>query len=106
MFKRGLAVVAAATAVVCGLSMRSSAAAIWSDDFNSNTSANYNTYITAGATGPSGDATFAYNYGADPSLRRVGDSCSPPHNRWLDDWHPHPRTDNLQSSVGTVVGAY
>ena len=44
-----------------------SAVVIYSDDFNADTSANYNTFVTAGATGPSGDSTFVYNYGADPA---------------------------------------
>jgi len=63
MVKRGLLVIGAF--VLSGGAI-SSAAVLYTDDFNTNTSANYNTYITAGSTGPSSDVTFAYNYAAAP----------------------------------------
>ncbi len=72
---------------------------IYSDDFNSAaTAANYNVFITAGATGPSSDATFAYDYSAlgIPSAPHTTDSTT---------LGLRLRVDNLQSSVGTVVGA-
>ncbi len=81
-----------------------SAATLYSDDFNSNTSSNYNTYITAGATGPSGDTTFAYDYGAAPGSGGLSLPLAP-HTTDGSSLGLRLRTDNLQSSVGTVVGA-
>lgn len=78
--------------------------AVYSDDFNTNTSANYNVYITAGSTGPSGDATFAYNYGAAPASGGLSIPAAP-HTTDGSTIGLRLRTDNLQSSVGTVVGA-
>jgi hypothetical protein len=76
-----------------------SSAQIYSDDFNSaGDAANYNIYITAGATGPSSDATFAYDYSA------LG-IPSAPHSTGGSTLGLRLRTDNLQSSVGTTVGA-
>ena len=72
---------------------------IYSDDFhNPLDAANYNVFITAGATGPSSDATFYYDYSAlgIPSAPNTTDGST----RGL-----RLRVDNLQSSVGTVVGA-
>ena len=81
-----------------------SAATLYSDPFDVDTSANYNTFITPGATGPSGDATFVYNYGALPAS---GGLAIPPAPHTTDGSTTglRLRTDNLQSSVGTVVGA-
>jgi hypothetical protein len=77
----------------------SSAQTIFSDPFNSAaSSANYNVYITAGATGPSSDATFAYDYSA------LGIPAAP-HTTDATTLGLRLRVDNLQSSVGTVVGA-
>jgi hypothetical protein len=81
-----------------------SAAILYSDDFNSNTSASYNTFITAGATGASGDATFAYDYGAAPGSGGLSMPVAP-HTTDSTTLGLRVRTDNLQSSVGTVVGA-
>ena len=68
MYQRFLSAVAI-TLVQFGMANFSSADIVLSDDFNTNTSANYSTYITQGTTpaGPSGDVTFAYNYGAAPA---------------------------------------
>src|SRR3954471_380904 len=82
----------------------SSASLLYTDTFDTNTSANYNTYITAGATGPSGDATFAYNYGAAPGSGGLSLPLAP-HTTDASTLGLRLRTDNLQSSVGTVVGA-
>jgi hypothetical protein len=76
-----------------------SSAAVYSDDFNSAAdAANYNVLITAGATGPSSDATFGYDYSAlgIPAAPHTADSTT---------LGLRLRVDNLQSSVGTVVGA-
>jgi hypothetical protein len=81
-----------------------SAAILYSDDFNSNTSANYNTYVTAGSTGPSGDATFTYNYGDVPANGGLSIPVAP-HTSDGSTTGLRLRTDNLQASVGTVVGA-
>jgi hypothetical protein len=78
---------------------------IYSDDFNTDTSASYNTFITAGATGPSGDATWAYDYGAAPG---VGGLSMPvaPHTTDGSTKGLRVRTDNLQASASAaVVGA-
>jgi hypothetical protein len=79
-------------------------AQIYSDNFNSDTSANYNIFITPGASGPSGDATFAYNYGAAPGSGGLSIPAAP-HTTDASTIGLRLRTDNLQSSVGTVVGA-
>jgi hypothetical protein len=81
-----------------------SAVVLYSDDFNSDTSANYNTFVTAGATGPSGDSTFVYNYAADPSTGGLAIPVAP-HTTDSSTVGLRVRTDNLQNSVGTVVGA-
>src|ERR1017187_5892065 len=76
-----------------------SSAAVYSDDFNSAlAAANYNVFITAGATGPSSDASFAYDYSA------LGIPAAP-HTTDATTLGLRLRVDNLQSSVGTVVGA-
>jgi hypothetical protein len=76
-----------------------SSASLYSDDFNSVASAAlYNIFITPGATGPSSDATFAYNYSA------LGIPAAP-HTTDSTTLGLRLRVDNLQSSVGTVVGA-
>ena len=82
----------------------SSAQTIYSDNFNADSSANYNIFITAGATGPSSDATFAYNYGAAPGSGGLGIPAAP-HTTDGSTLGLRLRTDNLQSSVGTIVGA-
>lgn len=72
---------------------------IYSDGFSSSAdSANYNTFVTAGATGPSSDATFGYDYSAlgIPAAPNTTDGST---------FGLRLRVDNLQSSVGTVVGA-
>src|SRR5436853_3120024 len=79
-------------------------ATLYTDDFNTNTAANYNTFITNGATGPSGDATFAYNYGAAPGSGGLSIPVAP-HTTDGSALGLRLRTDNLQSSSGTVVGA-
>jgi len=81
-----------------------SAAIVYSDDFNTNTSANYNTYITPGATGPSSDVTWAYNYNAAPGSGGLA-IPSAPHTTDGSTSGVRLRVDNLQSSTGTVVGA-
>jgi len=81
------------------------AALIYSDDFNTNTSANYNTYITAGTSGPSGDVTFGYDYGAAPGSGGLGITTLAPNTTDSSTLGLRLRTDNLQSSSGTVVGA-
>lgn len=76
-----------------------SAQTLYSDDFNSAAdAANYNINITAGATGPSSDATFGYDYSA------LGIPAAP-HTLDSTTLGLRLRVDNLQSSVGTVVGA-
>jgi hypothetical protein len=71
-------------------------------------SANYTVRVTPGATGPSGDATFAYNYGAPSTSGGLG-IPEAPHSLNTGSIVPttglRVRTDNLQNSVGTVVGA-
>src|ERR1700757_3249177 len=82
-----------------------SAALLYSDDFNVDTSANYNFYVTPGSNGgPSGDATFAYNYGAAPGSGGLSIPAAP-HTLDSSTLGLRLRTDNLQSSSGTVVGA-
>jgi hypothetical protein len=83
---------------------RASAATIYSDDFNTNTSASYNTFITAGATGPSGDATFAYDYGAAPGSGGLSLPLAP-HTTDSTKLGLRLRTDNLQSTAAGSVGA-
>src|SRR5437588_13002244 len=92
-----------ALALVSSLAQSASAAVIYSDDFNLDTSALYNKFVTAGATGPSGDATFVYDYGAAPGSGGLAAPVAP---------HPTDsatlglllRTDNLQIAAGTAVG--
>src|SRR5438128_1409090 len=85
-----------------------SAATLWSDDFNTNTSANYNTFITPNVTNsvstPSGDVTFAYDYGAAPGVGGLSIPVAP-HTTDGSTVGVRIRTDNLNSSTGTVVGA-
>ncbi len=95
----------AATCLAASMPSIASAGLLYGDDFNSGSSANYNTFITPGSNAlPSGDATFAYDYGADPSL---GGLAIPPAPHTTDSTTLglRVRTDNLQSSSGTVVGA-
>jgi len=93
-------------AVVCLFAMGGSTrgALLYSDDFNADSSANYNTFVTAGSTGASGDATWAYNYGAAPGSGGLAIPAAP-HTTDSTTLGLRLRTDNLQSSVGTVVGA-
>jgi hypothetical protein len=90
------AIVALSAALIPAIS---SAQLLYSDNFNSAAdAANYNVFITAGATGPSSDATFAYDYSA------LGIPAAP-HTTDSTTLGLRLRTDNLQSSVGTIVGA-
>jgi len=88
--------------VLCGIALTPSALnaqVIYSDGFNSTLdAANYNVFITPGATGPSSDATFGYDYSA------LGIPVAP-HTTDATTLGLRLRVDNLQSSVGTVVGA-
>jgi hypothetical protein len=94
-----------AALVVTTLPAVASAVVLFSDDFNTaGSAANYNTYITPGSTGPSGDVTFAYNYGAAPGSGGLSIPVAP-HTTGTSTIGVRVRTDNLQSSVGTVVGA-
>ena len=104
MLKRGLLVIGAFVLSAGSSASISRAAVLYADDFNINTSANYNTYITAGSTGPSSDATFAYNYGAAPGSGGLA-IPSAPHTTDGSTLGLRLRVDNLQSSVGTIVGA-
>jgi hypothetical protein len=92
--------VAAAMVALCAVIFPavSSAQTLYSDDFNADSSASYNIFVTPGATGPSSDATFAYDYSA------LG-IPSAPHSTGGSTLGLRLRTDNLQNSVGTVVGA-
>ena len=66
---RLVAVTIGAFSAVLIAALSSAQTIIYRDDFNSPAdAANYNVFITAGATGPSSDATFGYNYGAAPVL--------------------------------------
>src|SRR5438093_12876733 len=104
MSKRGRLAAAAAVASFLSSAPLVSAAVLYTDDFNADTSANYNKYITAGSTGPSGDATFAYNYGAAPGSGGLSLPVAP-HTIDATQLGLRVRTDNLQSSSGTIVGA-
>jgi hypothetical protein len=75
------------------------AAPIYSDDFDTDTSANYNTFITPGASGPSSDVTWAYDYNSQLGIPTA------PHSTGGTTKGVRLRVDNLQSSVGTIVGA-
>jgi hypothetical protein len=99
-FKCARLIIAAIAALPAAVSPTlSSAQTIFSDAFSSAaSSANYNVFITAGATGPSSDATFAYDYSA------LGIPAAP-HTTDATTLGLRLRVDNLQSSVGTVVGA-
>jgi hypothetical protein len=83
-----------------------SAATLYSDDFNTDTSANYNTFVTPGAAaGPSGDVTFAYNYGAAPASGGLAIPVAP-HTTDGSTTGVRLRTDNLQNANSSaVVGA-
>lgn len=90
---------AAMAALLAAVLPAISSASLYSDDFNSVASATlYNILTTQGATGPSSDATFAYNYSA------LGIPAAP-HTTDSTTLGLRLRVDNLQSSVGTVVGA-
>lgn len=102
MQKLTSALLAAATVAV--LPVVASAQVIYSDPFSSDSSAFYTVYVTAGATGPSGDATFVYNYGALPASGGLAIPAAP-HTSDGSTLGLRVRTDNLQSSSGTVVGA-
>jgi hypothetical protein len=83
-----------------------SAATLYSDDFNADTSANYNKFITNGASaGPSGDATFAYQYGTAPGAGGLSIPIAP-HTTDATTIGLRLRTDNLQNAAAAaVVGA-
>ena len=103
--KRGLRhVITASVLASAGASVANAAIVLYSDDFNANTSANYNTFITAGTSGPSGDVAFAYNYGAAPGSGGLSIPAAP-HTTDASTLGLRLRTDNLQSSSGTIVGA-
>lgn len=95
-----------AALVICACAavpMAAHAAPLLSDDFDTAGSAsNYNTFITAGATGASGDVRFGFDYAAAANGLFVP---SAPHSTGGSTVGVAIRTDNLQSSVGTVVGA-
>jgi hypothetical protein len=96
---RSRLVAAAMAALPAAVFPAISSAALYSDNFNSAAgAANYNVFITAGATGPSSDATFGYDYSA------LGIPVAP-HTTDSTTLGLRLRVDNLQSSVGTVVGA-
>lgn len=117
---RGQCVSALFAAVSVGLSASAvRATPLFSDDFNtSGSSANYNTFITGttatGTTGsaatsgsPTGDVTFAYNYGAAPGSGGLSIPAAP-HTTDGSTLGVRIRTDNLANTVGTggaVVGA-
>jgi hypothetical protein len=89
----------AAAVLLFGASRLVLAATLYSDDFNTNTSANYNVNITPGATGPSSDATFLYDYSA------LGIPAAP-HTTGASTLGLRLRVDNLQSSTSAnAVGA-
>jgi len=103
MKKRGLPVLAAVAAM--SVASWSAANVVFSDNFDTAASStSYNTFITAGATGPSGDATFGYNYGTAPGSGGLSIPVAP-HTTDGSTTGLRVRTDNLQSSSGTVVGA-
>ncbi|HZZ44734.1 MAG TPA: PEP-CTERM sorting domain-containing protein [Tepidisphaeraceae bacterium] len=95
----------AALAIACA-PLFASANVLVSDGFDTaGDASNYNVYITAGtASAPSGDATFGYNYGAAPSAGGLSIPVAP-HTTDGSTTGLRLRTDNLMSSVGTVVGA-
>ena len=102
---RLVAVTIGAFSAVLIAALSSAQTIIYRDDFNSPAdAANYNVFITAGATGPSSDATFGYNYGAAPASGGLGIPVAP-HTTDGSTLGLRLRVDNLQSSVGTVVGA-
>ena len=93
------------------------AATLFTDDFNTTGSAtNYNTFITGttatGTTGaaatsgsPTGDVTFAYNYGAAPGSGGLSIPAAP-HTTDSTTLGLRIRSDNLgNSGSGAVVGA-
>ncbi len=84
----------------------SSAATLYSDDFNTDTSANYNVFVTnSSTTGPSGDATFAYNYGAAPGSGGLSIPVAP-HTTDSSTIGLRVRTDNLgNAATAAVVGS-
>lgn len=97
--------VVAALVLVVSISTVTSAATIYSDDFNTDTSANYNQYITQTSTpSNSGDATWAYDYGAAPGSGGLSIPVAP-HTTDASTLGLRVRTDNLGNSSGTVVGA-
>src|SRR3954452_9254294 len=103
MYQRFLSVVAI-TLVQFGMANFAAANIVLSDDFNANTSSSYTTFITAGATGPSGDATFAYNYGAAPGSGGLSIPAAPHTTDGSTTGLPW-RPENQQSSSGTAGGA-
>src|SRR5437763_1825255 len=96
-----------ATAAVLFAAVSGAQAAIqYTDNFNVDSSANYNVYVTAGASaGPSSDATFAYNYGAPPASGGLS-IPSAPHSGDGSTLGLRLRADNLQNAAtAAVVGA-
>ncbi len=91
--------IAIAIAVAALSKTTSNAQTVYSDSFSSaGDAANYNTFVTAGSTGPSSDATFGYDYSAlgIPSAPNTTDGST---------LGLRLRVDNLQTSVSTTVGA-
>ncbi len=96
---------AAAVLALAAFPAISPAAAIFTDGFDTTgSSSSYATFITAGATGPSGDATFAYNYGAAPGSGGLSIPVAP-HTTDGSTTGLRVRTDNLQSTAARAVGA-
>jgi hypothetical protein len=96
---------AAAVLALAAFPAISPAAAIFTDGFDTTgSSSSYATFITAGATGPSGDATFAYNYGAAPGSGGLSIPVAP-HTTDGSTTGLRVRTDNLQSTAAGAVGA-
>src|ERR1041384_697598 len=96
MVKRGHLAAAAAVALLLGTAPILSAAIVYTDDFNINTSANYNVYVTPGSTGPSGDAPFAYNYGNAPGAGGLSLPVAP-HTLDASTLRSEEHTSELQS---------
>jgi len=91
-------------ALATALPRLASAQVVYSDTFNTDSSANYNIFVTPGTGGPAGDATFAYDYGAAPGSGGLAIPVAP-NTTDGSTLGLRLRTDNLRSSAGTVVGA-
>src|SRR4051812_22480077 len=101
MSKRGRSLIAAGVLLTAASGVR--AAISYTDNFNVDTSANYNVYVTAGAAaGPSSDATFAYDYGAAPGSGGLS-IPSAPHTSDGSTLGLRLRADNLQNAAAAAV---